>query len=67
MKTHHLKHRQDKTKEMTYVDVTRSYNTSNNSMETHRLKKNKIGGEKRDMWWLYSQPNTSNNSMKLTH
>ena len=60
MKTHFLKHRHDRRREKRYVVVIHMQpNTSNNSMKTNLLKHRQhdrrrdiIGGEKRDMWWL---------------
>ena len=65
MKTHHLKHTQDRKKGYVWRLLIQPNNTSNNSMKTHRLK-HRHDRRKENIRGGYSQPNTSNNSMKLT-
>ena len=66
MKTHPLKHRQDRRREEIRGGYTQS-NTSNNSMKTHRLKHiDMIGGEKRDVVTRRLKHQIIYNSMK-TH
>ena len=66
MKTHLLKHRHDRGREKRYIVVTRSLIHITIQWKLTHYSTDMIGGEKRDTRGGYSQPNTSNNSMK-TH
>ena len=68
MKTHQLKHTHDRMRERRYMVVTSSLIHQNNLMKTYMypLKHRHDKRRKKEIRGGYSQPNTSNNSIK-TH